>query len=328
MIAVLSPRVSRWRSKQFADAFNFPPTNHRTFGRRPDDNRRQGLIHEIEPAADFHEKRFSMIGIIRKAAGFVDLDARKLPKPGSLVIMRRMQNAYSDVGNTNLQVTEKANRFVDWMYAEVKPFLRGSILEIGSGLGVYSDKIAADFPDQTLTLSDVDERYLEALKSRFSGRTAVRVRKLDLASADDIKGLESAVDSVVALNVLEHINDDLEALRNVYAVLKPGGRFVVLVPAHPWLFNCIDRAIGHERRYTKKSLKALVAQTPFRVEKLFYFTALSIAGWIVNGSILKHAVIHEGSLKIFDRLVPILAWTEKHLLRRSVGISLIAVLEK
>ena len=242
--------------------------------------------------------------------------------------MRPMENAYSDVGDKNLQVTEKANRFVNWMYREVKPFLSGSILEIGSGLGVYSEKLAADFPAQALILSDIDDRYLAALRERFAGRPSVQVRKMDLANEADMNGLESSVDTVIALNVLEHIKDDLGALRNVYKVLRPGGQFVILVPAHPWLFNCIDRAINHERRYTKKSLTALVAQTPFRMDKLFYFNALAMVGWFVNGHLFKKSVIHEGSMSLFNALVPILAWVEKHLLRQKIGISLIAVVKK
>ena len=242
-----------------------------------------------------------------------------------------MDTAYSAEGDKPLENLHNASRFTDWMYAQVKPHLKGDILEIGSGIGTYSEKIIRNFPEGRITLSEIDPSYRRILASKFEGGDKrIRVTALDLQSAahfqdDNIAG---KFDSCFALNVLEHVKDDTMALKNICNVLVPGGVFVVLVPAHPLLFNNLDVAFGHYRRYTKKYFRNIVANTDFKLEKMFMFNALAIPGWFVNGTILRKKTLDEGSLKIFNYLVPLLNFTEKIILRQKIGISLIAVLKK
>ena len=233
---------------------------------------------------------------------------------------------YSSQGRENLEILDGADNFTDWMYGEIKPFLRGNILEIGSGFGTYSKKIIRDFPKSNIILSDVDDHYVGALKKKFGGR--VSVLKINFEREEDFGNIGAPLDSVFALNVLEHVKDDVRALENIYRKLNPGGNLVILVPAHKFLFNRIDQEVNHYRRYNKKDLSDTISKTGFRVKRMFYFNFLSIFGWYWVGGVLKRNTVGGKSVALFDKLVPFLKFFEKYILRKSLGISLIAVLEK
>jgi 2-polyprenyl-3-methyl-5-hydroxy-6-metoxy-1,4-benzoquinol methylase len=241
--------------------------------------------------------------------------------------LEKIKKKYSDQGKQNLSNTDKANLFVDWMYSEVKPFLKGNILEVGSGVGTYSKKIAKDYGGNEIILSDIDDEYVQKLNDIYSSDQNVKAIQLDLNKPTDFEKIDKKIDSVIALNVLEHVEDDVAALENIYELLEPGGKFIVLVPAHKFLFNCVDTSLGHFRRYTKKELLKKISGTKFRIRKVFYFNFAAIIGWYVNGNILKKK-ISEGSVSLFDKLVPFFKFFEKNIFRKKMGISLIVILEK
>lgn len=237
-----------------------------------------------------------------------------------------MSDNYCQEGDKNLQILSKASKFTAWMYEQVQPYLKGKILEIASGRGSYSKLIINDFPNNKIILSEIDDNYITNLQTKF-GNNLVSTAKLNLEKPADFKKI-APIDSAVALNVLEHVEHDVDALNNIYDKLTPGGTFTILVPAHQFLYNCIDKSVGHYRRYNKKLMKEKVAQTQFKIKKLFYFNAFSIPGWYLSGNILKRDLLSENKMQFFDKLVPILKFFEKYILRKSVGMSLIAVLEK
>lgn len=236
-----------------------------------------------------------------------------------------MVKEYSQEGDHNLSVIHESHKFTNWMYSQIKPYLKGNILEVGSGLGTYSEKIIRDFKE-SLVLTDLDPDYVISLKKKYGKKKNVHVAKLDLTKKKDFSFPK--IDSVFALNVVEHIDDDVKVLRNVYDHLNPGGKFIILVPAHMWLFNCIDEAVGHYRRYTRKEILSKVAKTRFIIKDMFFFNVFAIPGWILNGHILKKKEIGSGLMGLFNALVPLFSFIEKYILRRKLGISLVVVLEK
>jgi SAM-dependent methyltransferase len=235
---------------------------------------------------------------------------------------------YSNDGLQILLVLQKAPNFVKWMYSEIRPFLQGNILEVGSGIGTYSEILVNDFKNNRVLLSDADSRYVAALEERFKGFRNVSCHKMDLNCAADFERISESVDSAVALNVLEHVGDDIGALNNVWKVLAEGGRFVVLVPAHKFLFNSIDQAEGHYRRYQSNELKQKVFRSRFKLVKMFYFNSLGIIGWYLNGNVMRKKVLSECAMGMYDKVIPLVQLFEKYVLLRRIGISLIAVLEK
>ncbi len=242
--------------------------------------------------------------------------------------MSEDSGAYAYEARRNLELSSTAPRFNDWMFSTVAPFLRGDILEVGSGLGVYSRRLFERFPESRLVFSDLDAAYVRQLADEYKNTVRVAVKKLDVTDARSLAQYRQSFDGVIMLNVLEHLADDRAALHNIYEMLRPGGHAVILVPAYPRLFNALDRTAGHYRRYTRRSLKRLVGRTPFVMKEMFSFNFFAIFGWYVNGSLLGKADLSSRAMKLFDLLVPFFRTFERVILRRKAGISLIIVLEK
>jgi len=223
---------------------------------------------------------------------------------------------------------EGLSRFANWMFEQIAPFLSGTIWEAGCGMGTYTQLMLAAGCQQVLA-TDHDQHLLNVVHRRFAGIKRVRVFDLDLSREEEFKKLRGcAIETIVCLNVLEHLDDDLLVLRNMHSLLPSQGRLVLLVPAHPWLFNGIDEAVHHYRRYTRRELSAKLRQVDFHIRKLYFFNAPAILGWVVYGHLLRRRNVPETSVGLFDRIVPIFRWTERAILRGKLGISLIAVCER
>jgi glycosyltransferase involved in cell wall biosynthesis len=190
-------------------------------------------------------------------------------------------------GKSVLESLSQARRFSQWMVKTIEPYLGNRIIEIGSGIGNISRLLPKK---ESLTVSDLDADYLEILDEIFGDNEMVKVAKLDIASDEDFAELrDQSYDSVVCLNVLEHIEDDAAALRRLRTLLKPGGRLILLTPQYEWLFGSFDRHLGHHRRYQRKKLRQLLLSCGFQPEKMRNFNALAIPGWWFNACLLKRA---------------------------------------
>ncbi len=131
------------------------------------------------------------------------------------------------------------------------------------------------------------------------------------------------LDTVVAFNVLEHIKEDVPALRSIAHMLMPGGRVVVLVPALPALYGSLDVELGHVRRYTRRTLTAAIEKAGFSVERVFYFNVVGSLGWWLSARVRRQPRIPLIQLRIFDAFVPLLRL--EHFLPLPFGQSLICV---
>jgi SAM-dependent methyltransferase len=155
-----------------------------------------------------------------------------------------------------------APRYRAWQLELVRPHLGRSALEIGAGMGFFSaelDKVGLD----RLVLADNEPYTLDLLRRRYAGRPDVEVTELDLPGAVD---LGAPVDSIVAMNVIEHIEDDAAAMRDLSAALVPGGRLIIWVPGYPRLYGDFDRKVGHFRRHTPATMRATVERAGLQVK--------------------------------------------------------------
>jgi SAM-dependent methyltransferase len=201
---------------------------------------------------------------------------------------------------------QAAPRYNRWQHSRVAPFLGRRICEVGSGIGNMSTLILDGAPE-LLVLTDTDPSYSEALRHQFGGHQDVVVEELTLPDKSAANRFQRyALDTVVALNVIEHIAEDLEALKSMAAMLRPGGRAVVLVPAFQRLFGSLDHELGHIRRYTRRGLSQRMSEAGFQVERTFYFNLVGTLGWWVNARLRKVPRIPIDQLRYFDTLVPIL----------------------
>ena len=208
-------------------------------------------------------------------------------------------------GAETLEIMSAAPGYNRWQYSRVAPYLGRRICEVGAGIGNMSRLLLGGAPE-LLVLSDMDPYYRDVLRRQFAGTSDVVVEELTLPdpSAGD-RFQRYGLDTVVALNVIEHIPEDVEALRCLGRMLQPGGRAVILVPALPALFGSLDQQLGHQRRYTRKSLRAVMEQAGFRVRHAFYFNLVGTLGWWLNARVRKASRIPIQQLRYFDLLVPI-----------------------
>lgn len=149
-----------------------------------------------------------------------------------------------------------APRYRAWQIELVRPHLGRSALEIGAGMGHFSAELAKLGLDR-LVLGDTEQYALEGLRRQYADREDVDVTELTLPGPVDIG---EPVDSIVAMNVIEHIDDDIAAMRDLSNALVPGGRMVIWVPGYPQLYGEFDRKVGHVRRHTPETMRAHVEQ--------------------------------------------------------------------
>jgi len=232
-------------------------------------------------------------------------------------------------GTETLRVISDAGKFNRWMYETIKPFCNGQILEIGSGIGNISRFLLTD--GYRVTLSDIDRSYIETVEKRFSGFDNLdEVIHFDFAEKEINKKHSRIIgqfDTIVALNVLEHIDDHKQAVSNCLQLLKPDGKLVILVPAFEALFNEFDKAVEHKRRYSVRSLKEVMSISGFNIIHTQYFNVAGILGWYVSGKIFKKKVIPGGQMSVYNKLVPLWRVADR-LMGRICGLSLICVAEK
>lgn len=216
-----------------------------------------------------------------------------------------------------------SNRIYEWLYEIIAPALGHSLLEVGSGVGVISKFLVAR--GDPVVLSDYHPGNVDHLRTRFGAAPHVVCQVLDLTSARyDLGGC--AVDSVVCVNVLEHLEDDLRVLRGFHDILPPGGRLIVQVPNYPALYGSLDEAYGHFRRYTRQTLSERLDAAGFRVRWMRNFNPLGVPGWIVSSRILRLRSLNTTSLRLYNALVPLARRLD--FLSAIGGLALIACAER
>jgi 2-polyprenyl-3-methyl-5-hydroxy-6-metoxy-1,4-benzoquinol methylase len=212
------------------------------------------------------------------------------------------------------------DRYNSFLFEQIRSAVGQRVLEVGAGTG----NLTRFLRDRDRVLAtDVDEQYLHLLERRFEHHANVKIARYDLsASVPEDVGAQK-YDTILCLNVLEHVADDGAALRRMRFLLEPGGRLVLLVPAHARLYGKIDESIGHFRRYEKGDLATLLTAGGFTIERCFFVNALSTIGWYLNGKVLGRESVPGMQARIADRLVPLYRLERR--LNLPFGLSLIAV---
>jgi SAM-dependent methyltransferase len=236
---------------------------------------------------------------------------------------------FHETDPTGLQTLERfaaATHFNRWLFDTVRPHCKGHVLEVGSGIGNISKLFLEN--KIRLTASDLREEYCDLLQQQFGNNPSLAgVVSIDLAVPDFTQRyshLLQQFDSVVALNVIEHIEDDKRAIDNCVQLLKRGGHLVILVPAFQTLYNLFDEELGHYKRYTGRSLRALEESAGLEVIHQQYFNVVGIMGWIVDGGILRKRLIPRQQLLYFDKLIPLIKLVDT-ITFHSFGLSTIAI---
>lgn len=208
---------------------------------------------------------------------------------------------YRDAGARTLHALSAAPRFNRWMADTIRPYVRDRVLEIGAGIGNLTRALVAGRSRYAAT--DINPEHLARLKSRFVHRLNLEAHFCDLTRAEDFEPFRGDMDTVICLNVLEHVENDRAGLANIFSALAPGGRAIVLVPEGQSVFGTIDEALGHFRRYSEAELKSKLEQAGFEVERILRFNRVSRPAWFVSGRILKRTSLEWNQMRLYDRFV-------------------------
>jgi SAM-dependent methyltransferase len=223
------------------------------------------------------------------------------------------------VHSLGLEELSQAVRYRRYLFGLVEPYLGDSVLEVGAGIGDFAAQLTGR---RRLVVTDSDPYCVLELRRRLGGRPGVEVRALDLR---DGAAVDPPVDSVVAINLLEHLADDVEALRSMAAMAVPGGNVVLIVPGYPALYGEFDRAVGHLRRYTPATLRRAVEAAGLEVAVLRPVNLLGGLAWWVAVRRGGRARPTPWLVKLYDRLVVPLVRLSERRFQPPFGQSVICV---
>jgi SAM-dependent methyltransferase len=204
---------------------------------------------------------------------------------------------------------DEACGYFDWIAGLFGDALSGGVLDHGAGTGMLTERLAAR-ASRVFAL-EPEPVLFDGLKARFATRPNVTLVQGDMDVYLAQYGARS-LDAVVSSNVLEHLEDDVDCMRQIHRALRPGGAFAVYVPARAELFGSLDESVGHVRRYSRSLLRARLDQAGFFVQWIRYGNLAGVVPWWVSGRLLKRRRIPGQNLKLFDRFVlPVAARVEK-----------------
>lgn len=210
-------------------------------------------------------------------------------------------------GHNILMSMSHARRYNKYLADIARPFMGKHVLELGSGIGNMSVRLAGN---HRLTVSDYDSVYVEMLNDMFLHREDINVAKIDVTNDEDFSAVEgNKIDTVVAFNMLEHIEDDGAVLDRVHKLLPQNGKLIMIVPQYQSFFSSFDEEVDHKRRYDKLGLRSLLVKHGFDVDLTKDVNWMGLPGWYINGVLLKRRGFGKIQLKIFDLLVPLLRIT-------------------
>jgi glycosyltransferase involved in cell wall biosynthesis/phospholipid N-methyltransferase len=241
----------------------------------------------------------------------------------AMVKYRLIDDIYAEdeYGSHILHSLEKAQNFNRWMAEAIAPHVGARVLEIGAGIGNITTWL---LPRDFYLASDINPHYIDYLRNLALGKPYLEVDRIDLQDPKCFEPWVGRFDTVVCLNVLEHVPDPLLALRNMHDALQPGGRLVLYVPQGQKLYSSLDEVLGHRVRYDRKSLAEEFRATGFELENMRDFNHFGVPGWFLNGKILKRRHFSRSQLKIFNMLVPVIRRIDPAVPGQGLGIIAIA----
>ena len=225
---------------------------------------------------------------------------------------------------TELDAVAEATNYYRWIIDSFAPAFGERIVEAGAGIGTVSELVLRRAAPKEMLLVEPAGNNIGELKRRFKNDRRVRVHHGYL---EDIAG-SFAADTVVAVNVLEHVAHPIEFLRAAHSTLLPGGALLLLVPALPAIYGSLDAAFEHYRRYTRSELDRSLRTADFEIQTLHYLNFVGVAAWFTAGRVLGRTTLGRAQVRFYDRwVIPWLRRVESRV-QPPLGQSLLAIARK
>jgi glycosyltransferase involved in cell wall biosynthesis len=205
-------------------------------------------------------------------------------------------------GSRILARLSRAPKFNAWIGDIIRPFCGRRVLEIGAGIGDLTLQLV---PRRTFVATDVNPLHLTTLAWLRTDRPYLSVAYCDVGDRASFPACEGGFDTVVCVNVIAYIADDVQALANIRSVLADGGRAILLVPQGPGLSGTLDEVLGHRRRYTRETLTAAAEAAGLEIEQILPFNRAGTLAWYINGRLLKRREFGLLQVKLLNRLTPL-----------------------
>lgn len=219
----------------------------------------------------------------------------------------------------------KAKNYFAWQGRMVRPELGRRVIEVGCGVGNFTGML---LDSEAVVALDVEPACVERLLKRYPGQSNLEAYVFGATSPQFAELKRFSPDSCVCLNVLEHVEDDLEAVKQMASVLVPGGVVVLLLPAFPALRGAVDRNLGHFRRYRARDARDLAEAAGMRIRKMRFMNSIGLLGWWANSHLFHVQANPEWQIGLFDAVIaPVLSRLEA-IVPPPFGQSLFVVLEK
>jgi len=225
----------------------------------------------------------------------------------------------------DLESMSLARHYYEWMLSEFTPWIGKHILEVGAGSGTLTGRLATFAPERMVSVEPSPNMYA-ILEREFAGGAPVETRRGYLSEC--AAGLSGQMDTVVYVNVLEHVPDDYAEMRLALDCLAPGGHVIVFVPALPWLFGTADELFGHYRRYTKESLADVFATLDVDVVHCRYFDLFGVVPWWLAFVLLRRPLLSPSMVWLYDTVVVPLARHVESAVEPAWGKNLVFVARK
>ncbi len=221
-----------------------------------------------------------------------------------------------------LELFQYAKNWKNYLKKKISPHLKGHVLEIGAGMGSNTKILSQSNPNITSwTCLEPDEKLAKQIDKQIKGLSRVIV-----GTSSDLKETDQ-FDTVVYLDVIEHISDEASELKRISDFLKPNGKLIVVSPAHQKLFSEFDRKIGHYRRYSKNSLLAVVPDC-LKIEKIEYLDCLGFFLSLGNRLLFKISEPSKTQILFWDRVIVRVSFYVDPLVRHRFGRSIIGIWRK
>ncbi len=230
-----------------------------------------------------------------------------------------------------LEAMAAASNYNRWILGIFKPYLGQHIVEVGAGLGSFSELILEHHRCETLSLVEPSDEMYEGLVAharQMNRVTPINTHHATFANAAPLIKSEQVPDAIIYVNVLEHIADDELELNIVRETLADRGRVFVFVPAFSWLYSAFDERVGHIRRYTKPELEDKLGRAGLKIVLSRYFDITGIAPWWVKYCLLRSDGMSPGVVKFYDRFIVPAARGLESRFPPPIGKNVIAVAEK
>ncbi len=226
-----------------------------------------------------------------------------------------------NMGQSTLESMSQAVWYNQWTLNKIKKYLKGNILEVGCGIGNFTKSLTEL---GRVTAIDISQSYIQEVLKEFKKGVSVGLGNIE---SGKYFFKNKQFNSIVCLNVLEHIENDSQAIQNLYQLLNPQGFLVIIVPAHQFLYGEIDRSIGHYRRYSLSDISQKLHSSGLKIIKHRRLNVLGAVGWFISGKLYKDRIVGSNKIKIFNFVGPVILPLED-LIEPPFGTSFLIIAQK